>query len=88
MSLHPCRESPEPASARLAPSQKGLGVTPPTWRSMCLHHACLLCHRWGKKPDGVCVVVGTLATGFTNNSTADVIVTASNLQPDSARVNK
>lgn len=32
-------------------------------------------HRWGSKPDGVCVVVGTLGTGFTNNTTGDVIAT-------------
>ncbi|KAL2631927.1 hypothetical protein R1flu_016613 [Riccia fluitans] len=31
--------------------------------------------RWGQRPDGVCLVVGTCARGFENNSTNDVIFT-------------
>ncbi|RXH90013.1 hypothetical protein DVH24_032370 [Malus domestica] len=33
--------------------------------------------RSGRKPDGVCVVVGSCARGFTNNSTSDVIYSSS-----------
>ncbi len=38
-------------------------------------------HRWGTKPDGVCLVVGTMASGFPpeRNTTGDVIATASDL---------
>ncbi|GIL77743.1 hypothetical protein Vretimale_6651 [Volvox reticuliferus] len=43
--------------------------------------------RWATKPDGVCLVVGTLGSGFTNNSTADVILTNTPLQPDDAKFN-
>jgi hypothetical protein len=31
--------------------------------------------RWGQRPDGVCLVVGTCARGFENNSTSDLIYT-------------
>ncbi|KAL3689895.1 hypothetical protein R1sor_016204 [Riccia sorocarpa] len=31
--------------------------------------------RWGQRPDGVCLVVGSCARGFENNSTSDVIFT-------------
>ncbi|KAG6557903.1 hypothetical protein Mapa_000081 [Marchantia paleacea] len=31
--------------------------------------------RWGQRPDGVCMVVGTCARGFENNTTSDVIFT-------------
>lgn len=44
--------------------------------------------RWGRKPDGVCLVVGTLASGFKDNSTADVIATTTPIQPDDAPVNR
>jgi len=56
----------------------------------CMGHASPIVRqaRWGRKPDGVCMVVGTLGSGYTTNSTADVIATATHLQPDSARVNK
>lgn len=39
--------------------------------------------RWGRKPDGVCLVVGGCARGFdpAANTTADVIYTNSNMQP-------
>jgi hypothetical protein len=43
--------------------------------------------RWGSKPDGVCLVVGTLGSGFTNNNTADVILTNTPLQPEEAPFN-
>lgn len=29
--------------------------------------------RWGQKPDGICLVVGTCARGYENNSTSDII---------------
>ncbi|KAI5083974.1 hypothetical protein GOP47_0000143 [Adiantum capillus-veneris] len=29
--------------------------------------------RWGQRPDGICLVVGTCARGFENNTTSDVI---------------
>lgn len=44
--------------------------------------------RWGRKPDGVCLVVGTLGSGFTRNDTGDVIYTTTPLQPDDAQANK
>lgn len=44
--------------------------------------------RWGRKPDGVCLVVGTLASGFTDNTTADVIATTTPIQADDAPVNR
>ncbi|CAL5219975.1 g1912 [Coccomyxa viridis] len=31
--------------------------------------------RWGQRPDGVCLVVGSCCRGFTDNSTGDVIYT-------------
>ncbi|CAK9215111.1 unnamed protein product [Sphagnum troendelagicum] len=31
--------------------------------------------RWGQRPDGVCLVVGTCAQGFENNNTSDLIYT-------------
>ncbi|BFI33798.1 hypothetical protein MPTK2_4g18450 [Marchantia polymorpha subsp. ruderalis] len=31
--------------------------------------------RWGQRPDGVCLVVGTCARGFENNTSSDVIYT-------------
>ncbi|CAK9220092.1 unnamed protein product [Sphagnum troendelagicum] len=31
--------------------------------------------RWGQRPDGVCLVVGTCARGFENNNTSDLIYT-------------
>ena len=42
--------------------------------------------RWGTKPDGVCVVVGTLGSGFERNTTGDVIATASDLSPRGLQV--
>ncbi|XP_054819149.1 uncharacterized protein LOC129318422 [Prosopis cineraria] len=36
--------------------------------------------RGGKKPDGVCLVVGTCARGFNNNSTSDVIYSSSSVK--------
>lgn len=33
--------------------------------------------RSGRKPDGVCLVVGSCARGFSNNSTSDVIYSSS-----------
>lgn len=44
--------------------------------------------RWGKKPDGVCCVVGSCASGFSQNDTADVILTTKDLQQDDEQVNK
>ncbi len=46
--------------------------------------------RWGRKPDGVCQVVGTLAGGFAPeaNTTGDVIFTCTDLQPDDAQVGR
>ncbi|EFJ53125.1 hypothetical protein VOLCADRAFT_54927, partial [Volvox carteri f. nagariensis] len=41
--------------------------------------------RRGAKPDGVCLVVGTMGSGFTNNTTADVILTSTPLQPEDAK---
>lgn len=37
--------------------------------------------RGTRKPDGVCMVVGTVASGFQNNQTSDVIATVSDAQP-------
>ena len=37
--------------------------------------------RWGVKPDGVCVVVGTMGAGFARNTTGDVIATIDDLSP-------
>ena len=50
--------------------------SPSEWRPT---HRC----RWGRKPDGVCLVVGGLASGFdpSANTTGDLIYTASHLQP-------
>lgn len=42
--------------------------------------------RKGVKPDGVCLVVGTLASGFDKNDTADVIYTHTDSQPAGAAV--
>ncbi|KAE9614931.1 putative lycopene beta-cyclase [Lupinus albus] len=36
--------------------------------------------RCGRKPDGVCLVVGTCARGFNNNSTSDVIYSSSSVK--------
>ncbi|RVW38894.1 hypothetical protein CK203_073659 [Vitis vinifera] len=36
--------------------------------------------RGGRKPDGVCLVVGSCARGFTNNSTSDVIYSSSSVK--------
>ncbi|XP_027332344.1 uncharacterized protein LOC113847436 isoform X2 [Abrus precatorius] len=36
--------------------------------------------RCGRKPDGVCLVVGTCARGFKNNSTSDVIFSSSSVK--------
>ncbi|CAL0307518.1 unnamed protein product [Lupinus luteus] len=36
--------------------------------------------RSGRKPDGVCLVVGTCARGFENNSTSDVIYSSSSVK--------
>lgn len=46
--------------------------------------------RWGTKPDGVCLVVGTCGSGFApgNNTTADVILTNTPLQPAEAAFNR
>lgn len=43
--------------------------------------------RWGSQPDGVCLVVGSLGSGFIQNSTADVILTNTPLQPQDAKFN-
>jgi len=42
--------------------------------------------RWGQKPDGVCLVVGTCARGFApaQNTTGDVIYTCTPSQPPAA----
>eukprot|EP01025_Chloroclados_australasicus_P020507 TRINITY_DN2162_c0_g1_i2.p1 TRINITY_DN2162_c0_g1~~TRINITY_DN2162_c0_g1_i2.p1 ORF type:complete len:538 (-),score=39.30 TRINITY_DN2162_c0_g1_i2:30-1643(-) len=37
--------------------------------------------RWGQKPDGICIVVGSVGRGFTNNSTADIIYSNSDILP-------
>jgi lycopene cyclase CruP len=29
--------------------------------------------RWGQKPDGICLVVGTCARGFPNNTTGELL---------------
>jgi hypothetical protein len=55
----------------------------------CMGHASPIVRqaRWGKKPDGVCAVVGSMAEGpWPNNTTADVIATNSDLQPETSRV--
>ncbi|KAL6762577.1 hypothetical protein V8C86DRAFT_3023359 [Haematococcus lacustris] len=44
--------------------------------------------RWGCRPDGVCLVVGSLAAGFPNNTTGDVIATITNTQADDAELSK
>ncbi|GFR42284.1 hypothetical protein Agub_g3182, partial [Astrephomene gubernaculifera] len=44
--------------------------------------------RWGQRPDGVCLVVGSMATGFPPNTTADVILTTTPLQPPEAPFNR
>lgn len=46
--------------------------------------------RWGRKPNGVCLVVGGMASGFPedSNKTADVIFTNTPLQPDDAAFNR
>jgi hypothetical protein len=36
--------------------------------------------RRGRKPDGVCLVVGTCARGFKNNSISDVIFSSSTVK--------
>lgn len=36
--------------------------------------------RGGRKPDGVCLVVGTCARGFETNSTSDVIFSSSSIK--------
>jgi len=56
----------------------------------CMGHASPIVQqiRWGKKPDGICIVVGTLGSGFQQNTTADVIYTNSHSQPDNAKANK
>ncbi|PON34471.1 FAD/NAD(P)-binding domain containing protein [Parasponia andersonii] len=36
--------------------------------------------RHGRKPDGVCLVVGSCARGFSNNSTSDVIYSSSSIR--------
>lgn len=41
--------------------------------------------RWGQKPDGICLVVGTMAGGYANNTTADVIYTAADVVEGSYR---
>lgn len=42
--------------------------------------------RQGQRPDGICLVVGTVGSGFESNTTSDVIFTDSDLQPPSAAV--
>ncbi|KAG2500246.1 hypothetical protein HYH03_001824 [Edaphochlamys debaryana] len=44
--------------------------------------------RWGQKPDGVCLVVGGMGSGFPHNTTADVILTNTPLQPQEAAFNR
>ncbi|KXZ52262.1 hypothetical protein GPECTOR_10g893 [Gonium pectorale] len=44
--------------------------------------------RWGSRPDGVCLVVGAMGSGFPNNTTADVILTNTPLQPEDAPFNR
>lgn len=36
--------------------------------------------RGGRKPDGVCLVVGSCARGFKDNSTSDVIYSSSSVK--------
>lgn len=36
--------------------------------------------RKGRKPDGVCLVVGSCARGFKDNSTSDVIYSSSSMK--------
>ncbi|DBB10582.1 TPA: hypothetical protein ACH3X3_007098 [Trebouxia sp. C0006] len=40
--------------------------------------------RWGHKPDGVCMVVGSCCRGFDDNTTGDVIYTNDPIQPASS----
>ena len=48
----------------------------------CMGHASPIVRqvRSGKRPDGVCLVVGTCATGFDANNTSDIICTAAPMQ--------
>lgn len=56
----------------------------------CMGHASPIVRqaRWGQKPDGMCLVVGTVGRGFDprRNQSSDVICTASDVQPAGARV--
>lgn len=56
----------------------------------CMGHASPIVRqlRWGVKPDGICLVVGGLASGFdpAANTTGDVIFTHTPLQPPGAPV--
>lgn len=43
--------------------------------------------RWSRKPDGICLVVGSCARGpWPDNRYADLIATASTIQPKTARI--
>ncbi|CAG9460575.1 unnamed protein product [Pedinophyceae sp. YPF-701] len=50
----------------------------------CMGHASPIVRqdRWGQRPDGICLVVGTVASGFPEerNKTSDVIATVSDIQ--------
>ena len=48
----------------------------------CMGHASPIVRqvRNGKRPDGICLVVGTCATGFDANNTSDIICTAAPMQ--------
>lgn len=45
-----------------------------------MFHVVMLQIRRGRKPDGVCLVVGSCGRGFKDNSTSDVIYSSSSLK--------
>jgi len=49
----------------------------------CMGHASPIVrqYRAGQRPDGVCLVVGTVGSGYVDNDTSDIIATASHQQP-------
>jgi flavin-dependent dehydrogenase len=48
----------------------------------CMGHASPIVRqaRWGQRPDGVCLVVGSCARGFSDNTTGDVIATTAPME--------
>jgi hypothetical protein len=48
----------------------------------CMGHASPIVRqaRWGQRPDGVCLVVGSCARGFTDNTSGDVIATTAPME--------